>query len=61
MRWLITGHYHRTDGPAIMFADGTYLWYVNDIPCETVKEYQTATGLSDAEMARLILQYGDIC
>lgn len=61
VRWMWRGHYHRTDGPAIMFPDGTNIWYVNDLPRGSVKEFQAASGLSDKEMAALILKYGDIC
>lgn len=27
--WLIDGKYHRDDGPAIIYADGTKIWRVN--------------------------------
>jgi hypothetical protein len=28
-RWWVNGRRHRTDGPAIEYADGTKLWYIN--------------------------------
>jgi hypothetical protein len=28
-RWYLNGQYHRTDGPAIEFADGAKWWYLN--------------------------------
>jgi hypothetical protein len=27
--WYLNGQYHRTDGPAIEFADGAKWWYLN--------------------------------
>ena len=28
--WYLNGECHRTDGPAIEYADGTKSWYLND-------------------------------
>jgi len=29
-RWYLDGKLHRTDGPAVEFADGSKLWYLDD-------------------------------
>lgn len=28
--WLLNGHRHREDGPAVIYADGTQFWYINN-------------------------------
>jgi len=28
--WYVNNRLHRTDGPALVLADGTQVWYVND-------------------------------
>ena len=28
--WFLDGKYHRTDGPAVEYADGSKIWYLND-------------------------------
>ena len=28
--WSLNGQYHRVDGPAIEYTNGTKLWYLND-------------------------------
>jgi len=30
IRWYQNGKRHRTDGPAVEYADGTKCWYLND-------------------------------
>jgi hypothetical protein len=27
--WYLNGQFHRTDGPAVEYADGTKVWYLN--------------------------------
>ena len=58
--WFIDGKHHRTDGPAIVYADGTKCWYVDSKRHRTNKSFQQAAKLTDAEMAALVLKYGDI-
>lgn len=29
VRWYLDDQYHREDGPALEFADGTKIWYIN--------------------------------
>ena len=38
-RWYVNDKLHRTDGPAIEFADGDKFWYLNDndVPEHIVK------------------------
>lgn len=31
-QWILDGMYHRIDGPAIEYSDGTRHWYVNGVP-----------------------------
>ena len=58
--WLINDQYHRLDGPAIEDADGMKMWYITDNRYSSNKEYQEAAGLSDEDMAILVLKYGNV-
>jgi hypothetical protein len=29
--WLFDGKWHREDGPAVIYPDGTQAWFVNDV------------------------------
>ena len=60
-RWFVDGKYHRLDGPASLSSDGDYAgWYVNGRHYDSNKEYQDAAGLSDEDMAVLVIKYGNI-
>ena len=52
--------YHRLDGPARISASGIKEWYVNDTLYKNNKAYQKAVGLSDEDMAVIILKYGNV-
>lgn len=59
--WRQNGTLHRTDGPAIYRdCQGPCEWWVRGIPYDNAKAYQQAAELSDEQMIKLILQYGDI-
>ena len=58
--WFRRGRCHRMDGPAIIDEYGNYGWYLNDDRICSREEFQRRAGLSDEEMALLILKYGDI-
>ena len=51
---------HRLDGPAVIYKDGTFDWYINGGRCFTNKQYKLAAGLTDEEMAILVLKYGNV-
>ena len=55
--WMINGDYHRTDGPAIIYASGARRWYVKGEFCWSPKAFQQAAKLSDEEMTFLLLKY----
>ncbi len=52
--------YHRTDGPARIYQDGSMGWHINGFQIRSNKDYQLAAGLSDDVMTLIILKYGDI-
>jgi hypothetical protein len=51
---------HRTDGPAVTYADGTQYWYVSGFWYRDNKSFQEAANLSDEDMTAIILKYGNI-
>ena len=57
-RWFLNGKLHRTDGPAI--EDESPQWCVNGNQYTSNKSFQQAANLTDAEMAALVLKYGDV-
>ena len=65
--WRVDGRLHRTDGPAVEYADGSKLWYQNgqrhrtDGPAieytDGRKEWWVnGKGLTEAEFIRLVKQ-----
>ncbi len=41
-RWQLKSKLHRTDGPAVVYADGSQIWYLNDQEL-TQEEHARAT------------------
>ena len=59
--WLnYNGQYHREDGPAVIWANGTKTWWINSNPCYNNKSFQKAANLSDEDMLMIKLKYGDV-
>ncbi len=59
--WLKDGKYHRLDGPSLIYLDDNeILWYVNGDRITSNIMYQEATGLSNEDMAFVILKYGNV-
>lgn len=59
--WMITANkYHRTDGPAYIRPDGYVEWHVNGIRITSQQRFQQVSGMSDQQMASLVLQWGRI-
>lgn len=58
VRWYINGKQHREDGPAVFAPDGTVFWFLEGLPIISSAAYQKYTGLSDNDMAQLVLTYG---
>lgn len=56
--WRIEGRLHREDGPAVMKNGQAVAWALNGQRYHSTAEYQQAVGLSDIEMAALVLMYG---
>ncbi len=52
--------YHRTDGPAVIYPDGDCEWWIKGKTFGNNKSYQLEAGLSDEEMAVIILKYGSV-
>jgi hypothetical protein len=40
--WFLNGKRHREDGPAIVYANGIKIWYIDDqlMPCSTEEEFE---------------------
>ena len=51
---------HRIDGPARIDENGDMGWYIHGQICHTNAEFQNDAGLTDEEMAIMILKYGNI-
>lgn len=58
--FTLHGRLHRTDGPAIMYHDGSQSWYIRGIYIESFDHFQQATGCSDQRVVMLKLRWGDI-
>lgn len=58
--WYQGDGLHRLDGPAVIYPNGTKVWYINDARCHSWHEFQEQSGLSNEEMSLLILKYGEI-
>lgn len=58
--WWVDGSLHRVDGPATIGPFGRMGWYVHDHQYTNTHEFQQAAGLTDAEMAALVLRYGPV-
>lgn len=58
--WYVNGDRHRVDGPAITFFSGDLFWFVNGKRCTSNDEFQDAAGISDRELALMVLRYGTI-
>ena len=41
-RWFKNGQYHRIDGPAIEYGNGTDVYYLNDekIKCDSIEQFK---------------------
>ncbi len=59
-RWFKNGTRHRLDGPSCMYVSRNIEWWVGGIQCRNNKSYQEATGLSNEDMAVVILKYGNV-
>ena len=60
-RWFNSERrYHRVDGPAVIYADGTKWWYIDGSPCFDNKSYQKAAKLSDEDMLMITLKHGNV-
>jgi hypothetical protein len=61
-RWRIRSHgrlkYHRTDGPAIEYADGRMDWFLNGIHISFDRWLDQNTELTDEEKVMMKLRYG---
>ena len=56
--WVRSNKYHREDGPAVFAPDGRVFWFLEGLPIISSAAYQKYTGLSDNDMAQLVLTYG---
>lgn len=53
------GGWHRIDGPAVIWGDGDYSWYIDDHRYNSIDEYLANNDfLSEEEKVLLKLEYG---
>jgi hypothetical protein len=56
--WKFEGNWHRESGPAVIYSDGSYFFYLNDIYYENVKDWLKDNPNQDkAFQVMMILQY----
>lgn len=58
--WTLNGEYHRLDGPAVVESNGHQAWLIRGKTYHKNKDFQRDAGLSDEDMAILVLKYGNI-
>ena len=51
-RWYLNGKFHREDGPAIEYADGTKYWFINDQPL-TEAEFNIRTKSCNGKVVEI--------
>jgi hypothetical protein len=56
--WYLNDELHRTDGPAIEYANGAQHWYLNGYSYHFDKWLQRNGKLSEEEKLMFKLQYG---
>ena len=56
--WVVNGKWHRTDGPAIEFANGDIRWWLNEDIYEFDDWLTANTAISEEQKVMLKLQYG---
>lgn len=59
--WYQNGKLHRTDGPAIVWWDGEVAWWIAGTRYFDDKTFRKHAGISEEELAFLILKYGHVC
>jgi hypothetical protein len=53
-------HWHREDGPALIYNNGDQAWYINNFRHRDNKSFQSAAGISDEDMIAIVLKYGNV-
>lgn len=56
--WRTNGKLHRIDGPAVIYPDKNYSWFIEGEMIRSADVYQQKAGLTDEQMTFLILTYG---
>ena len=51
---------HRLDGPAVIESNGHQAWLIRGKTYHKNKDFQRDAGLTDEEMAILVLKYGNV-
>ena len=54
------GNLHRKNGPAVEWPNGMNTWYVDGKRYTCNRTYQKAAGISDEDMAMIVLKYGNV-
>ena len=53
----VSGYRHRIDGPAVIFNDGSMMWWLNDT-CYSLDAYMDALHMSSEDMVLFKLKWG---
>jgi hypothetical protein len=56
--WYLDGNVHRTDGPAVEWADGDKSWFLNGVSLSLNEWLDQNTDMTEEEKVMFKLQYG---
>jgi hypothetical protein len=56
--WYLDGKIHRTDGPAVEWADGDKSWFLNGVSLSLNEWLDQNTDMTEEEKVMFKLQYG---
>jgi len=56
--WLVNGFLHREDGPAVIYNNGSFLWFLNNVRF-SFKKWCEKLNKTDEEIIFLRIKYGN--
>jgi hypothetical protein len=51
---------HNDSGPSVIWADGSYSWYIDGVECNNINAFKEMAKLSNEDMTVILLKYGKI-
>lgn len=58
--WHLHDKLHRLDGPAVTNSDGSFEWWIDGQEIQSNEEFRILAGVSEAELASIVLKYGQV-